>query len=634
MAEPEAMGPILSRVDGPQDLHGMSESELEQLCGELRDFITRTIARCGGHLGASLGAVELIVAAHSIIDSPDDKLLFDVGHQAYPHKVLTGRGDRFHTVRQLGGISGFLSRAESEHDVMGAGHASTALGYAVGVAEAAKRLERQRRVVAIVGDGALTGGAAYEAMNYAGEHQLPLVMLFNDNGWSIAPNVGALNAAFTRLRMDSYGWRSEMEEAIKRLPAVGGALGRAGHNFKEATKAWLGPGLFFEELGWAYIGVVDGHDLRHVRRALREALDQRRPVVIHCKTTKGKGYAWAEESEDAGHARTPFDIRDGKVLPRPSSNPQYTKVFGDALVEEARRDPAVVAITAAMPSGTGTAALQKALPDRFFDVGICEQHAVLMAAGMAVEGLKPVVAVYSTFLQRAYDMLVHDLGIQRLPVRLVLDRGGLVGDDGPTHHGVFDMAYLRAIPNFVVMAPKDEAELVHMLHTQVAYEEGPIAMRYPRGAGRGVRLPTEPRVLEIGRGEVLQGGDRVAMIGIGRGVELAEQAAEQLLEGHGIRPTVVNARFVKPLDGDLVEELAREHELVVTVEDHVLTGGFGSAVVERLTDARIATPVLRIGIPDRFIEHGAPARLQVIAGIDPATIVERVAAGLMLGTHV
>ena len=642
---------LLEKIDKPKDLHGLSEAELAQVAQEVRELIIDTIGEIGGHFGANLGACEIATAIHSLIDSPRDKVLWDVGHQAYPHKVLTGRRDRLDTIRKYGGLAPFCSVFESEHDVMGAGHASTAISYAVGIKEAMRRGRGEDgKVVAVVGDGALTGGVAFEALQNAGGLGVPIVIVLNDNGMSIAPNVGALSRYFNRVRLNPklHRAREEVETGLTKLPAgLGERIERLGPIVKESLKAYWAPGLIFEELDLAYVGVVDGHDMAALREAIGEALEADRPVVVHAKTVKGKGFAPAEEGGLQGmekwHAAKPSSIVNRQAAAKPTSAegaaaaavkpkpPQYTKVFGESLVEECRRDERVVAITAAMNSGTGLDILQQALPERYYDVGIAEQHAVLFAAGLALQGAKPVAAIYSTFLQRGFDQIVHDVCLQGLNVVFAMDRAGLVGDDGPTHHGVFDVSYLRCLPNIVAMAPRDEAMLTRMLRTALAYDDGPIAMRYPRGEGEGVALPEHPAPIEIGRGERLHEGERVALVAYGYGVSVALEAARRLEAEHGVAPTVVDARFAKPLDADLMSELAGEHELVVTIEDHVLAGGFGSAVLEALADrdALAETRVLRVGLPDRFVTHGKPALLHEEVGLTPEAVAGRVADVLL-----
>ncbi len=532
---------------------------------------------------------------------------------------------------------------------MGAGHASTSVSYAVGIKEAMRRgLAPDGRVVAVIGDGALTGGVSFEALLNAGGLDQPIVIVVNDNGMSIAPNVGALSRYFNRMRLNPklYHAREDAEETLTRLPAgIGKRIERLGPILKESLKAYWAPGLFFEELDLAYVGVVDGHDVKALRHAIGDALEADRPVVVHCKTVKGKGFVPAEEGGLEGmekwHAAKPGSVVNGTAAPKkkapfgtksaPSPPPQYTAVFGDALVDEARRDERVLGITAAMNSGTGLDRLQKALPERYYDVGIAEQHAVLFAAGLALEGAKPVAAIYSTFLQRGFDQIVHDVCLQKLNVVFAMDRAGLVGDDGPTHHGAFDISYLRCLPHMTLMAPRDEAMLVHMLRTALLHDDGPVALRYPRGEAEGVPLPDRPEPIEIGRGELLREGERVALLGYGYGVSVALGAAERLAEEHGVEATVADARFAKPLDGELIESLVSEHELLVTVEENVLAGGFGSGVLEHLADRDLlgGARVLRFGLPDRYVTHGKPALLREEVGLTPAAVAEKVAQAVL-----
>ncbi|MEA2308723.1 MAG: 1-deoxy-D-xylulose-5-phosphate synthase, partial [Thermoleophilaceae bacterium] len=633
---------LLENINGPGDLDGLSDEQLQQVAQEVRELIIDTIGEIGGHFGANLGACEIAVALHSLLDSPRDKVLWDVGHQAYPHKILTGRRDRLSTIRKYGGLAPFCSIPESEHDIMGAGHASTSVSYAVGLKEAMRQgAAPDGRVVAVIGDGALTGGVAFEALHNAGGMDMPIVIVLNDNGMSIAPNVGALSRYFNRIRLNPqmYRAREAVESGLTKIPAgIGERFERLGPQLKESIKAFWAPGLFFEELDLAYVGVIDGHDVAALRESIGEALEANRPVVVHIRTVKGKGFAPAEEGGLEGmekwHAAKPASIVDRKAAPKkkasassaePPAPPQYTTVFGEALVAEAERDERVVGITAAMNSGTGLDILQRAIPERYYDVGIAEQHAVLFAAGLALGGMKPVAAIYSTFLQRAYDQIVHDVCLQRLNVIFAMDRAGLVGDDGPTHHGAFDIAYMRCLPNITLMAPRDEAMLVDMLHTAVLWDDGAIALRYPRGAAEGVPIASEPRAVEIGRGEVLQEGDRVALLGYGFGVSVARRAAA-LLEEHDLSVTVADARFAKPLDAELLGTLAAEHELIVTIEDGVVQGGFGSAVAEHLFDHDLArdTRLMRVGLPDRFVTHGKPSLLHAEVGLTPEAVVERV----------
>jgi 1-deoxy-D-xylulose-5-phosphate synthase len=666
---------LLAGIDGPADLHELDEVQLQQVAQEMRTYIIDTIGEIGGHFGANLGTCELAVALHSLLDSPRDKVLWDVGHQSYPHKVLTGRRDQLPTIRQYEGLAPFCSIAESEHDIMGAGHASTSIGYAVGLKEAMRKgIGEDGKVAAVIGDGALTGGVAYEALHAAGGLQTPVVIVLNDNGMSISPNVGALSRYFNRIRLNPrlFHAREGVEDRLTKLPlGLGRRIERLGPEIKSAIKAYWAPGLFFEELDLAYMGVIDGHDVHALREALTEAFDAERPVVVHIHTVKGKGFAAAEEggleSMEKWHAAKPNSIVDGKPAgadpskggamgarsahrpvpvtetdspdaiapeilekpPAPGAPPQYTQVFAGAMVAEAKRDERVIGITAAMAGGTGLQKLADELPDQYYDVGIAEQNAVLLASGLALQGAKPVCAIYSTFLQRAYDQIIHDVCLQELNVTFAMDRAGLVGDDGPTHHGAFDVSYFRPIPHVVVMAPRDEAMLVHMLHTALAHD-GPAALRYPRGVGEGVQLPAKPKLIPIGSGEVLAEGERVALLGYGYGVAVALEAAA-ILAGHGLDATVADARFAKPIDAKLIEQLAREHDLLVTIEENVLPGGFGSAVLEHLEDAFAEETgerarVLRIGLPDRYVTHGKPALLRAEAGLTGESVAERVLA--------
>jgi 1-deoxy-D-xylulose-5-phosphate synthase len=651
---------LLDQIDGPEDLKGLDDGELQAVAQEIRELIIDVIGEIGGHFGANLGACELAVALHSLLESPRDKIIWDVGHQAYPHKVLTGRRERLDTIRQYGGLAPFCSVFESEHDIMGAGHASTSIGYAVGLKEAMRKgIGTEGHVIAVIGDGALTGGVAYEALHNAGGLETPIVIVLNDNGMSISPNVGALARYFQRFRLNPrlYHAREGVEERLTRLPlGLGETIERLGPEIKSAIKAYAAPGLLFEELDLAYVGVIDGHDVGALRRAIGDALGAQRPVVVHIQTVKGKGFAAAEEGGLEGmekwHAAKPKSIVNRMPAaskpapvketdspetieklekPAPPSPPQYTAVFADALVAEAKRDRRVIGITAAMAGGTGLNKLCNEVPEQYYDVGIAEQDAILFAAGLSLQGAKPVCAIYSTFLQRAFDQIVHDVCLQQLNVVFAMDRAGLVGDDGPTHHGAFDISYFRPLPNVVLMAPRDEAMLVHMLRTALVHDDGPIAFRYPRGAAEGVSLPERPREIPIGTGELLAEGERVALLGYGYGVQVALRAAGILGE-HDHRVTVADGRFAKPLDAELVQRLAREHELVVTIEENVLPGGFGAAVLEHLEDAFVSPQsrarVMRLGLPDRYVTHGKPALLREEVGFTGEAVAERVLTAL------
>lgn len=619
---------VLSRITGPADLHQLTEAELALLADEIRALILECVSEVGGHLAASLGTVELTVALHSVLQSPRDKIVWDVGHQCYAHKILTGRRDCFASIRQYGGLSGFPSRCESEHDVVGTGHASTSIGYGLGLAEAARLAgQGEGTVVCVLGDGALTGGVAFEALNHAGQLRTPLVVVLNDNQMSIRPNVGALQLYLNRLRLDPTltRLREDLERGVQRIPGIGEKAYALGKDVKESMKALIIPGMLFEEMGFAYLGVVDGHDIRAVREAVRQAVETRRPVVVHVKTVKGKGYEPAEERPERFHGTGPFHLGNGdsKAVVEGVS---YTEAFGDALVRLAEEDVRIVAITAAMTQGTGLEPFEARFPGRFYDVGIAEEHAVVLAAGLAIGGLRPVVAVYSTFLQRAFDMLVQDVGLQRLPVVFAVDRAGLVGDDGPTHHGAFDLSYLRLVPGMTVMAPSSHVELQHMLRTALTLD-GPAAIRYPRGMASVFDRPATLEVLPVGRGVVLEEGSDVALVGIGSGVGIAREAANRL-RAQGVRPTLVDARFVKPLDTALLDRLVARHGRIVTVEENTVAGGFGSAVLEHLAGRPV--DVVRLGLPDAFVPHGDRERLLADVGLSP----EAVAAAAMSGRPV
>ena len=615
---------LLDRIDSPADLKGLRLDQLEQLAAEIREEIVSTVSRTGGHLGANLGAVELTIALHSVLDAPKDKIVWDVGHQAYPHKLLTGRRALFHTLRQEGGISGFPKMAESPYDAFGVGHAGTSISAALGYAIARDRLGERYAVVSVTGDGALTAGMAFEALNNAGDLGVDLVVILNDNEMSIAPNVGALSAYLARLRMDKTirRARDEIENLIRRIPAIGGPMVKSAEKMKETLLNMIAPGAFFESLGFSYYGPMDGHNIAVMQRVIRDAVQRGGPVLIHAVTQKGRGYAPAERDPGKMHAMKPVAASPKALVAggelRAPRVPSYSEVVGETLVALAKADPRVVGITAAMPEGTGLDRLAKALPDQFFDVGIAEQHAVTLAAGLACAGMKPVVAIYSTFLQRAYDQVIHDVCLQQLPVTFAIDRAGLVGDDGPTHHGAFDVSYLRAVPNLVIMAPKDENELRHMLKTAVDLGL-PAAVRYPRGSGLGVPLDDELKPVPIGKAEVLVHGGDVAIVALGAMVDPALKAAK-LLEEEGIHATVVNARFAKPLDVELLEELAERIGRIVTVEENALAGGFGSAVLEAVHERVRGARVRRLGIPDAFIEHASPEAQLTRCGLTPGGI--------------
>jgi 1-deoxy-D-xylulose-5-phosphate synthase len=610
---------LLDRIDSPADLKALSVTELPRLCEELRDEIVHTCARNGGHLGSSLGAVELNVALHYVFDSPRDKLVFDVGHQAYAHKLLTGRRDRFSTIRLPGGLAGFPERHESEHDAFGVGHASTAISAALGMIEAMRMRGDAGKVVAVVGDGALTGGVAFEGLNQAGYLGRQLLVVLNDNEMSISPNVGALSEWFSKkFASRTYNrWRHSVKGFLAKLPKGTEAIEVIRHGIN-ATKALVTPGILFEGLGFHYVGPVDGHDVAGLVEALQRLSSFDAPVLLHAITRKGKGYRPAEDdAATRGHGLSFFDVATGKPTKKAAKG--YTDLFAEALCAEMARNERVVAVTAAMLEGTGLVQAKQRFPERTYDVGIAEQHAVTFAAGLACEGIRPVVAIYSTFLQRAYDQIIHDVALQKLPVTFALDRGGIVGADGKTHQGAFDLAYLRCVPNLVVMAPSDENELRHMLHTALDHD-GPAAFRFPRGAGEGVPLDPEPRALEIGKGRVARataGKPDVCVAAVGSTVRPAVAAAEALAAS-GLSVSVIDARFVKPLDEELVTAEALRAGRLVTVEEGCLAGGFGAAVLEAL-ERRGLTDVLavrRLGLPDEFVTHGDPARQRAELGLD------------------
>jgi 1-deoxy-D-xylulose-5-phosphate synthase len=618
---------LLQQINTPADLRRLQPDQLSEVASEIRQFILETMSRIGGHTGASLGAVELAVALHYAFDTPSDRLVWDVGHQAYAHKILTGRRDQLSTIKQYGGLSPFLRRDESEYDTFGAGHASTSISAALGMAIARDRKGESHHVCAVIGDASLPGGMAMEAINQAGHLKTRLIVLLNDNEMSIAPAVGALTGYLNRIR-EAHGYhrfKDEVGETLLSIPGLGERLHHAAKTVKDALAAAVLPGALVNELGFKYIGYVDGHNPRALVAALREAQQIKdSPVIVHALTTKGKGFPSSEKNYYAWHATGPFDIKSGAPVKSAAKAPQYTHVFGDTLCELMEKDDRIVALTAAMPDGTGIDRALEKYPKRSFDVGIAEQHAVTFCAGMACEGLKPVAAIYSTFLQRGFDQLMHDVCIQNLNVTFALDRGGIAGPDGPTHHGLLDIAYMRAMPNIVLMAPKDEAELRDMLLTAIDHN-GPAALRYPRGNAVGVDISAPPRNLEIGKGEILRDGGEVAIVAYGSMVYPSLDAAENLAKD-GIETTVVNARFVKPLDAGLLLAMARTKRLIVTVEEAYLAGGFGSAVMELLEENGLQDKVrvVRMGIPDRLITHGDAKLLLAKYGLDADGIYNRV----------
>ncbi len=612
--------PILNRIDDPRQLAPLSLAELKQLAEEIRRFLLETVPITGGHLSSNLGAVELTIALHRVFESPRDKIIWDVGHQGYVHKLLTGRRDKFITQRQYGGISGFLVREESPHDAFGAGHAGTSISAALGMAVARDLKKESHHVIAVIGDGSLTSGMALEAMNHAGHLGTRLIVVLNDNEMSIAHNVGAISRALNRLRIDPRYHRAkeEVDHVLQRLPGGAGATD-TGRKVLHGLKALVLPNLLWEELGFTFVGPIDGHSLAELEEAFELAKAYNKPAVIHIKTQKGHGYGPAEEDATQWHGVAPNGT--GK-----RTAPSYTGVFGKTLAREMRSNPKVVAVTAAMPDGTGLAMAAQEFPSRVFDVGIAEQHAVTFAAGLAAHGLAPVTAIYSTFLQRSYDQVIHDVCIQKLPVFFGIDRAGIVGDDGKTHQGLFDLSFLRVVPELVVAAPRDENELQQLMHTGIQYVsegQGPFALRYPRGAGVGVPMEEDLRVLPIGKGELLREGRDLAILAIGNTVSSALEAADRLA-GQGVSCAVVDARFLKPLDEGLILEAAQRCGRVMTVEENVAAGGFGSAVLEMLAAHGMAgVPVELLAVPDEFVEHGNPTALRAKYGLDAQGIVRR-----------
>jgi 1-deoxy-D-xylulose-5-phosphate synthase len=614
---------LLDQIQGPSELKRLSLPDLEKLCREIRDEIILTVSETGGHLASNLGVVELTVALHYVFQLPKDKLVWDVGHQSYSHKLLTGRRDCFRTLRQYDGISGFPKRQENPCDVFDSGHTGTSISSALGMVEALKKKGDPARVIAIIGDGSMTAGLAFEGLNQAGHLADDLIVILNDNEMSISPNVGALSSYLNRLMTGQFvnRFRDDMRAFLETLPGIGKSVVRLAKQAEESLKGLLMPGLLFEELGMKYIGPIDGHRLDYLIETLQNVRQLKGPILIHVVTKKGKGYRPAELNPPLFHGVSPFVVETGEPKKSASGQPPtFTDVFGDTLCRLAAEDKRLIAITAAMKSGTGLERFAKEFPDQFYDTGIAEQHAVTFAAGLALEGMRPVVAIYSTFLQRAYDQIQQDVCLQELPVVFALDRGGIVGEDGPTHQGLFDFSYLRHLPNLVVMAPKDEDELQHMLFTAVRFP-GPIALRYPRGKGAGVKMETGLRAIEIGKAELLREGTDLLLLGIGSTVYPCLGAAERL-QGLGIRAAVINARFLKPLDGDLICYWAARTGKLLTVEENLLQGGFGSAVLELLQEKGLLdTKVKRLGIPDLFVEHGPQARLRSKYKIDEEGIV-------------
>ena len=618
------MSQILEQIENPGQLKRLSIPQLERLAMELRALMIETVSQTGGHLAPSLGTVDLTLALYSVFDAAKDTVVWDVGHQAYAHKILTGRRDQFGTLRQKGGITGFPKRAESSYDAFGTGHASTSISAALGMAIARDLNGAHNHVLAVIGDGALTGGEAFEALNHAGDMGKNFIVVLNDNEMSIDRNVGAMSEYLSRIRVAPQYNRAkkDLEGLLKSIPKIGDTVLKTAGYIKEGVRAVLVPGGLFEEMGFNYVGPIDGHNIRLMQEVFTQVAQLEGPVLVHVRTKKGKGYLPAEIEPDKFHGVGPFNAVTGKAAPKAEQPPSYTQVFSEALLALAAENPDILAVTAAMPSGTGLKAFGEQYPTRFFDVGIAEEHAVTLAAGLAAAGKRPVVALYSTFAQRGYDQMVHDVCLQNLPVVFCLDRAGLVGADGPTHHGVFDLSYLRHIPNMTVMAPKDENELRQMLCTALQLS-GPAAIRYPRGAGLGVEMDSEFTPLPVGQAEVLTHHGSIALLAVGSMVDNASKAAIELA-GEGIETTVVNMRFVKPLDTTLLRSLAGEMDAVVTIEENVLAGGFGSAVAEFFADEEIQRPLLRIGIGDEFIEQGTRDELWELCGLQPEQSAEKV----------
>ena len=617
--------PALSKVNVPADFRDFSIAELKQLCVDVRQYMVDVISVVGGHFGGGLGAVELTVAMHKVFNTPHDQIVWDTGHQAYPHKILTGRKELLPTIRQFNGISGFLKRDESEYDAFGAGHASTSVSAALGIAESNKFMGSDKRVIAVIGDGAMTGGMAYEAMNNAGMLHSNLIVVLNDNNMSIAENVWQFSNYFTSLitNPDYNKFKGYVWDLTGKMDNFGDRLRKVVGKVEGGIKSIVTPGMLFEALGFRYFGPVNGHNMHQLVKVFEAAKNLSGPILIHANTEKGKGYAPAEKHSQRLHASTPFDKLTGVAYKKEGAPPAYTTIFGETLVKIVKENPKVVGITAAMPDGTGLNILQKNCPENYFDVGIAEEHGVTFAAGLATQGVIPVVAIYSTFLQRAIDQIVHDIALQKLHVVFVLDRAGLVGADGPTHHGVLDLTYLRMIPGMVIMAPKDENELRNMLYTAVNIKGRPVAIRYPRGNALGVPLSENLEQYEIGNAEIVEDGTDVAVLAVGSMVDYAIKALNKLQE-HGIAAKLVNMRFVKPLDTDLLDELTKTHKKIVVLEENTLVGGFSSAIAEYFIDKNYKNDILRVGLPDGFVDHGTQQELHKLLDIDPDGIVGRI----------
>lgn len=616
---------VLFKVNSPKDIRTLSVPELKTLCTEVREYMVDIISQVGGHFGGGLGTVELTVALHKVFDTPNDLIVWDTGHQAYPHKILTGRRDQLHTIRQLNGLSGFLKRTESEYDAFGAGHATTSISAALGMAEGSKQQGTNKKVIAVIGDGAMTGGMAYEAMNNAGVRSSNLIVVLNDNRMSIAPNVWQIHNYFNEMiaHPEYNKFKGAVWDLTGKLDHFGDRIRKVAARLERGIKSVITPGILFEALGFRYFGPINAHNLVQVVKIFEHIKNLNGPILVHVLSEKGKGYSPAEEHVQRYHAATPFDKVTGKAYKKSTVAPSYTSIFGKVLVEIAKQNEKVVGITAAMPDGTGMDFLQKEFPDRYYDVGIAEEHAVTFAAGLATQGIVPVVAIYSTFLQRGFDQIIHDVALQKLHVVFVLDRAGLVGADGPTHHGSFDLSYLRMIPGMVIMSPKDEAELRDMLYTAVNNCKGPVAIRYPRGSALGVEVKEDFTKLEIGKAELVNNGNGVAFLAVGNMVEYAKEASEKLA-AEGITPEIVNMRFVKPLDYEMLDSVASRFSKIVTLEESTIVGGFGSAILEYFAEKNYKNDIIRIALPDSFVDHGTQEELHKIIGIDSDGIVEKV----------
>jgi len=618
--------PVLSKVNYPSDIKQMDITQLKGLCTDIREYLIDTISEIGGHFGGGLGTVELTVAIHNVFNTPYDLVVWDTGHQAYPHKILTGRKEALKNIRRLNGISGFLKRSESEYDSFGAGHATTSISAALGMAVARDlNKEKDRKVIAVIGDGAMTGGMAYEAMNNSGFLKSDLIVVLNDNNMSIAPNVWQISNYFTEMisHPDYNKFKGQIWDLTGKLDHFGDRLRKIAARLEHGIKAVITPGMLFEALGFRYFGPINGHNLHQLIKIFTHVKSLKGPILIHAITEKGKGYKPAEGHIQKFHAATPFDKVTGEVIKKSSSPASYTKLFGEALVEIVKANPKVIGITGAMPDGTGLDILQQNCPENYFDVGIAEEHGVTFAAGLATQGIIPVVAIYSTFLQRGFDQIIHDVALQKLHVVFVLDRAGLVGADGPTHHGAFDISYLRMIPGMIIMAPKDEAELRNMLYTSVEYKDGPVAIRYPRGSALGVEIKDGFDLIEIGKSEKLTDGNDVALLALGSMVDYSLKAASKLRE-QGITCEVVNMRFAKPLDIFMLDDIALRHHKIITIEENSICGGFGSAVAEYFVSKNYKNDIQIIGLPDKFVDHGTQNELHQLLGIDPDGIAEKV----------